>query len=153
VAGRPGMCSKRMARARDRAPQLTITVISTTRSLGRDATIRVILGGRSEARYVASRPSWVRALSVVMGMSCLLGREPASVSTITRANCAGHAAVIPAAPGEPPGDEAFRGAVSRCAVSRGAGARTLAAFRDGRDRPPLVAARVGWHAASWGSQS
>jgi hypothetical protein len=142
-----------MARARDRAPQLTITVISTTRSLGRDATIRVILGGRSEARYVASRPSWVRALSVVMGMSCLLGREPASVSTITRANCAGHAAVIPATPGEPPGDEAFRGAVSRCAVSRGAGARTLAAFRDGRDRPPLVAARVGWHAASWGSQS
>jgi hypothetical protein len=152
------MCSKRMARARDRAPQLMITVISTTRSLGRDATIRVILGGRSEVRYVASRPSWVLALSVVMGMSCLVGREPASVSTITWATCAGLAAVIPAAPGEPPGGEAFRGAVSRGAVSCGAvscgtGARTLAAFRDGRDRPPLVAALTAWHAAPWVSQS
>ena len=54
-------------------------------------------------------------------MSCLGGREPPRISTITWANCLGHAAVIAAAAGD---------------GSRGAAGRTFAAFRAERARPP-----------------
>jgi hypothetical protein len=96
------MCSKRMASARDRDPKLTTTVISTTETAGCDTTMRRILGRWSEASDWVRSPIWARTRSVVQPTVCLSGREPASISTITWANCLGNAPAWPAAPGMAP---------------------------------------------------
>ena len=90
------MCSKRMASARDRGPKLTTTVISTTEAAGWDVTMRRILGRWSEASTWVRSPIWARTRSVVQPTVCLSGREPASISTITWANCLGNAVAWPA---------------------------------------------------------
>jgi hypothetical protein len=77
------MCSNRIASARDRAPKLRMTVISTTEAAGCDVTTRLSLGLWSEASNWARSPIWARTRSVVQPMVCLSGREPASISTIT----------------------------------------------------------------------
>src|ERR1700723_3105436 len=86
-----------MARARERAPKLTTTVISTTRSAGRDITMRAILGRRPAASSGARIPTRARTRSVAMQTSCRSGRTPASTSTITTASCRGRAPTGPAA--------------------------------------------------------
>ena len=90
------MCSKRMASARDRAPKVTTTVISTTEAAGCDVTTRLILGRWSEASTWVRSPIWARTRSVVQPTVCLSGREPASISTITWANFLGNAVACPA---------------------------------------------------------
>src|SRR5580704_17232505 len=90
------MCSKRMASARDRAPKVTTTVISTTEAAGCDVTTRLILGRWSEASTWVRSPIWARTRSVVQPTVCLCGREPASISTITWANFLGNAVLWPA---------------------------------------------------------
>ena len=99
-----------MASARDRAPKVTTTVISTTEAAGCDVTTRLILGRWSEASNWVRSPIWARTRSVVQPTVCLSGREPASISTITWANCLGNAmawparaASWPACPGRAPG--------------------------------------------------
>src|SRR5271166_5174809 len=131
------MCSNRMASARDRGPKLTTTVISTTETAGCDVTIRRILGRWSEATNWVRSAIWARTRSVVQPTVCLSGREPASISTITWANCLASAIALFAA-----GD----GAVGPAAPA-GAGA--------GRLTCGLVAAasRATGHAAPWVSQS
>ena len=86
AAGRAAACSKRMARARERAPKFTTTVISTTRSAGRDITMRAILGRRPAASSGARFPTRARTRSVASETSCRSGRTPASTSTITTAS-------------------------------------------------------------------
>ena len=90
------MCSKRIASARDRGPKLTTTVISTTEAAGCDVMMRRILGRWSEASTWVRSPIWARTRSVVQPTVCLSGREPASISTITWANCLGNAVAWPA---------------------------------------------------------
>ena len=145
------MCSKRMARARDRGPKLTTTVISTTRAAGRDVMMRRILGRWSEASTWLRRSIRARTRSVVQGTICLGGREPASISTITWANCLGHAGMSegrtwpgaagvaagpagPGGPGDPAGSASPGGWLLTCGLA-------------------WAAARATGHAAPWVSQS
>ena len=85
-----------MASARDRAPKVTTTVISTTEAAGCDVTTRLILGRWSEASTWVRSPIWARTRSVVQPTVCLSGREPASISTITWANFLGNSVACPA---------------------------------------------------------
>ena len=142
-AGRPGagcragMCSKRMASARDREPALMTTVISTTEAAGCDVTMRWILGRWSEATNRVRSPIWARTRSVVQPTACLSGREPASISTITWANCLGNAVAWPGAWGSAAGPDALAGA----GTWRGICGLVVAA------------SRATGHAAPWLSQS
>ena len=75
------------------------TVISTTEDAGCEVMMRWILGRWSEASNWVRSPIWARTRSVVQPTVCRIGREPASISTITWANCLGNAAAWPVAPG------------------------------------------------------
>ena len=146
------MCSKRMASARDRGPKVTTTVISTTEAAGCDVTIRRILGRWSEASTWVRSPIWAPTRSVVQPTVCLSGREPASISTITWANCLGNAVACPQAATARPGT-ALAAVPAGAAVARSAGWsgeawRLAADVRLGR-----AAARATGHAAPWVSQS
>ena len=72
------------------------TVISTTETAGCDVMMRRILGRWSGATNWVRSPIWARTRSVVQPTVCLSGREPASISTITWANCLGNAMAWPA---------------------------------------------------------
>ena len=113
------------------------TVISTTETAGCDVMMRRILGRWSGATNWVRSPIWARTRSVVQPTVCLSGREPASISTITWANCLGNAVAWPAA-----GDSA-----ADPGAPAGAGAARLTWG--------LVAAasRATGHAAPWVSQS
>ena len=113
------------------------TVISTTETAGCDVTMRRILGRWSEATNWVRSAIWARTRSVVQPMVCLSGREPASISTITWANCLGSAVAWPAAGDSAVGPGAPAGA--------GAGRLTCGLV--------AAASRATGHAAPWVSQS
>ena len=93
------------------------TVISTTEAAGCDVTMRRILGRCSEVTSRVRSPIWARTRSVVQPTVCLSGREPASISTITWANCLVNAVAWLAAGGSAVG-ERRRGQRSRAASGR-----------------------------------
>lgn len=126
-----------MASARDRGPKVMMTVISTTEAAGCDVTMRRILGRWSEATNWVRSPIWARTRSVVQPTVCLSGREPASISTITWANCLGNAVAWPGAGGSAAGPDAMAGA---------------GAWR-GMCGLVAAASRAAGHAAPWLSQS
>jgi len=58
-------------------------VISTTETAGCEVMTHWSLGRWSEVKSRVSPSTRARTRSVVQGMSCLDGREPASISTMT----------------------------------------------------------------------
>lgn len=113
------------------------TVISTTEAAGCDVTMRRIMGRCSEATNWVRSPIWARTRSVVQPTVCRSGRDPASISTITWANCLGNAMAWPGAGGSGVGPGALAGAVAwrgRCGLA-------------------VAASRATGHAAPWLSQS
>ena len=121
------------------------TVISTTEAAGCDVTMRRILGRWSEATNWVRSPIWARTRSVVQPTVCRSGREPASISTITWANCLGNAVAWPGAGGSAAGPDALAGA--------GAGAGAGVGAWRGICGLVVAASRATGHAAPWVSQS
>ena len=136
--GRAATCSNRMARARERGPKSTTTVISTTRTAGRDVTMRTSLGRRPEASSGARPRTRARTRSVASGTNCRPGRAPARTSTMTRASWRGHAVA---------GSAAAAGAAS--AVAGPAAAAGADRRRGGHFGGPAraSAAAAAWHRA------
>jgi hypothetical protein len=132
--------------------------------------MRRILGRWSEASSWVRSPIWARTRSVVQPTVCRSGRVPASISTITWANCLGNAVAWlapawPAAPGVVPAGAAVP---ARAAVAAAPGGRSRPGAGSGAARPggPAVAStwllacglvaaasRATGHAAPWVSQS
>jgi hypothetical protein len=172
------MYSKRMARARDRGPKLTTTVISTACAVGHDVMMRLILGRWPEVSAWPRRSISSRTRSVVQRTSCLGEREPARTSTITWANRTGisvprSAALVRAAtsarntasfgalPAERPGSRPAAGCAAVATEPGAAAEPATAAAEPGAAAEPATAAaepavaaeRAAGQAAPWVSQS
>ena len=87
LAGRAGTCSKRSASARDRGPKSPPSS-SPPRAAGAVTRRCADPGPLIAAQQRAQVRMRARTRSVVSGISCLSGRTPARVSTITTASAA-----------------------------------------------------------------
>jgi hypothetical protein len=153
--------SSRRASTRTRDPNPTTAVISSTSGVGADVMIRRTLGLWPVASIGPSCLIRWRVCSVVQGLSCVAGLDPASVSARTWANWLGHAGGSPdvRSPGSdaPGSGSSASGSSGSCSPAVGSPCSSSPGSPSGPagGASPASAAAPGGPAAAaaWGSSS